>query len=242
VQLGQVTLKVLPRPETQAVVTFGCPDDHLADLLDRLHASRARPLCVDLLDRRAATVLAEQAGLRLPEQPWVVVAGFEDSAAAVHWQLQQLIKELTGAGVQGAGVLAGAATEPVWQALAELPAWPRARLSLKANLLPGRVAAWCLAAARLPEPVLLHAHAGSGIVWAHLESDLTAERAGEMLKGLTEQAAEEGNVIVPRCPAPWKRLLPIWGRPRGDAWLMRQVKDRLDPRRLFNPGRFIDGI
>ena len=36
--------------------------------------------------------------------------------------------------------------------------------------------------------------------------------------------------------------LPVWGRPRGDAWLMRQVKQALDPRRLFNPGRFVGGI
>jgi FAD/FMN-containing dehydrogenase len=29
----------------------------------------------------------------------------------------------------------------------------------------------------------------------------------------------------------------VWGAPRGDAWLMRRVKDSLDPRGLFNPGR-----
>ena len=28
--------------------------------------------------------------------------------------------------------------------------------------------------------------------------------------------------------------------PRGDAWLMRAVKDRLDPRGVFNPGRFLE--
>jgi FAD/FMN-containing dehydrogenase len=34
----------------------------------------------------------------------------------------------------------------------------------------------------------------------------------------------------------------VWGQPRGDLGLMRQVKDQLDPRRLFNPGRFVDGL
>ena len=240
--ITQVTLKVRPRPETQALVTFGCSDDQLPDLLDRLHGSRARPLAVDLLNRRAARVLAKQVERGLPDHPWVVVVGFEDSEAAVNWQLQQLIKELTGAGVQAVEALAGAVTQPVWQALGELTAWSEARLCFKANLLPGRVAAWCLAAARLAERPLLHAHAGSGIVRAHLDGDLTAERAGEMLKGLIEQVGPEGNVIVPRCPVAWKRLLPIWGRPRGDAWLMRLVKERFDPRGIFNPGRFIDGI
>jgi FAD/FMN-containing dehydrogenase len=71
---------------------------------------------------------------------------------------------------------------------------------------------------------------------------LTLERAAAMLKELTALAGAEGNVIVPRCPAPWKRRMPVWGAPRNDAWLMRRVKERLDPRRLFNPGRFVDGI
>jgi glycolate oxidase FAD binding subunit len=240
--ITQVTLKVRPRPETQALVIFGCPDEQLSDQLDRLHASRTRPTCIDLLNRRAASVLGNQVGLGLPDQSWVVIVGFEDSEAAVNWQLQQLIKELTGIGVHGALALAGAATEQVWQGLAELPAWHEARLSLKANLLPGRVAGWCLAATRLPEQPLIHTHAGSGIVRAHFDSDLTAERAGEMLKMLMERVGDEGNIILPRCPVAWKPRLGVWGRQRNDIWLMRQVKERLDPRGLFNPGRFIDGI
>ena len=57
-----------------------------------------------------------------------------------------------------------------------------------------------------------------------------------MLKGLQEAAeAAQGNVILPRCPPEWKRSLPVWGRPRGDAWLMREVKAQLDPQRTVQP-------
>jgi glycolate oxidase FAD binding subunit len=67
---------------------------------------------------------------------------------------------------------------------------------------------------------------------------LTAERAAAMLKGLlTTATAAHGNLIVLRCPTAWKAALPVWGAPRGDAWLTRRVKDALDPRGLFNPGR-----
>ena len=89
----------------------------------------------------------------------------------------------------------------------------------------------------------IHAHAGSGIVRGCFPGDLTLERARDMLKGLHEAAAAaQGNLILPRCPPEWKRSLPVWGRPRGDAWLMREVKAKLDPNGLFNPGRFVDGI
>ena len=55
-------------------------------------------------------------------------------------------------------------------------------------------------------------------------------------------AAARGNVVLLRCPTEWKRELPVWGRPRGDGWLMKAIKEKLDPKGIFNPGRFVDGI
>ena len=64
-----------------------------------------------------------------------------------------------------------------------------------------------------------------------------------MLKELTAAAAAaQGGLILPRCPLEWKRVLPVWGPPRDDWELMRQVIRNLDPRRLFNPGRYLQGI
>lgn len=120
---------------------------------------------------------------------------------------------------------------------------PRRVLTFKANLLPQAVASFCQQAATLPEPVCLHAHAGSGIVRGHLDGDLTLERVAAMLKELTDAAVRaEGNLVLPRCPVEWKRELPVWGRERGDLWLMCLVKEKLDPHNLFNPGRFVAGI
>jgi glycolate oxidase FAD binding subunit len=238
--ITQVTLKVRPRPETQALLTFGCTAGELEALLDQLHTSRTRPICLDLLNAPAAKAVAETAGLNLPDRPWVLVAGFEDSESAVNWQLQQLIKELTGAGHVGVMARAGAATEPLWQALADFLAPAEARLTMKANLLPGRTAAWCLRADALPAVLHIHAQAGSGIVRAHAVTDLTPADAAAMLKELTAEAtAASGNVVLPRCPTAWKRNLSVWGAPRNDLALMCQVKNQLDPRGLFNPGRFV---
>lgn len=239
--ISQVTLKVRPRPETQAALIFTWPHrDRLGELLDQLHASRTRPTCLDVLDGRAAAALREK-GLPLPEGPWVVLVGFEESEAAVNWQIQQLIREQSPA-VGGVEAKAGAVVDPLWQQVTDFALWPDARLSLKANLLPANVAAFCLAAEALPERPLLHAHAGSGIVRAHFAVDLTADRAAVILNELTGLAGESGNVVLTRCPADWKRNLPVWGRPRNDGWLMRQVKEKLDPNRLFNPGRFVAGL
>jgi hypothetical protein len=61
-----------------------------------------------------------------------------------------------------------------------------------------------------------------------------------MLSVLGQTAtAAHGNVVVLRCPPAWKASLPIWGLPRDDVWLMREVRKQLDPKELFNPGRFL---
>ncbi len=67
------------------------------------------------------------------------------------------------------------------------------------------------------------------------------------VKGLLEQLGKvcvegQGNLIVTRCPPNWKSVLPLWGRTTSDRKMMQTVKEKLDPQRLFNPGRFVDGI
>lgn len=260
--IGQVTLKLRPLPESKALVTFGCETAALDRLLDRLHESRTRPVCVDVLNREAVRSLVRppspsplpsppQSGeggvrgaahLSFPEAPWVIAVGFEDNSDAVSWQIRQLLQELSPGDIAGLEARAGEASAALWHVLVEAPACGK-RLTFKANLLPHAVAAFCRQADTLAEPIRLHAHAGSGIVHGHLDGDLTLPRVSAMLKELTAAAVlAEGNLVLPRCPVEWKRELPIWGRERDDLWLMRHVKDKFDPRHLFNPGRFVEGI
>lgn len=236
--ISQVTLKLRPLPECSALVTFGCETAALDRLLDQLHRTRTRPVCLDLLNRAAVRELR----LDLPEAPWVIVVRFEDNSDAISWQTRQLIQELARGDIRGLEARAGEAGQSLGRGLVEHPASGR-RLTFKANLLPHAVADFCRQASTMPEPMRLHAHAGSGIVYGHLDSDLTLPDVAAMLKELTDTAVRaEGNLVVPRCPSEWKRELPVWGRERGDLWLMRQVKDNLDPQHLFNPGRFLAGI
>jgi glycolate oxidase FAD binding subunit len=238
--ITQATLKLRPCPEENALVTVGCPADRLDELLDRLHGSATRPVCLDLLNPAAVRYINQTAGQSLPADSWVAVIGFEDNRDAVAWQVQQLVKELAAA--YPLDVRVDTPAEPLWHALTELPA-AVSTLAFKANLLPHATAAFCRRANALPEGLLLQAHAGSGIVIGHVTGDLTADRAGAMLKTLADEAAAaRGNLVVLHCPPNWKQALPVWGRARGDLELMRAVKEKLDPRRLFNPGRFLPGI
>ena len=80
-------------------------------------------------------------------------------------------------------------------------------------------------------------------VLGRLDGDLTLDEARTILEPLHRAAAQaQGNLVLLKCPSAWKASLPVWGLPRADGWLMRAVKEKLDPKRLFNPGRFVDGI
>jgi glycolate oxidase FAD binding subunit len=236
--ITQVTLKVRPLPEAQALVAFGCGADDLGPLLDRLHQSRTRPACLEALNAAAARSVAEAAGLALPEAAWVVVVGYEDAAEPVAWQVKQLLAEVGAGVVGGVEARAGGAASTLWTALIDGTHPADVKLSFKANVPAGAVAAFCRAAGT--DGVRLHAHAGSGIVRGHIAGDLEAEQTASLLVRLHQALGDgPGNVVLTRCPPEWKRTLPVWGRPRGDLDLMRAVKDKLDPRRLFNPGRFL---
>lgn len=242
--ISQVTLKLRPLPEEQALVTLGCQVPNIEDLLDRLHASRTRPACIELLNQPAAQSIKRQPGVALPENEWVLAIGFEDNRVAVNWQVQQLLKELATTEATGVEARTGPAGEPLWRGLVEFPAAEVVgSLTFKANMLPTATAAFCRLAAELQPDLLLQAHAGNGIVIGHAPADLTLDAARTMLKRLTDAAvAAHGNVVLLRCPTEWKTDLPVWGAPRGDLWLMKEVKDKLDPKRIFNPGRFIGGL
>jgi glycolate oxidase FAD binding subunit len=234
--ITRATLKLVPLAEEDALIALACDADALGGVLDRVHGSRTRPVCVEVLSRPAAEVVFARAGQPVPDAAWTVVVGYEGNADAVEWQVQQLVKEL-GVG-HPLEAFVGATTQPLWHALVAWGQWPAAVATFKANLLPNGVAEFCR---RFGADAHLRAHAGNGIVVGHLTDALTKPRAAELLAEW-RRANAGGAVVVTQCPPGWKDVLDVWGPPRGDAWLMRAVKEKFDPRRVFNPGRFVDGI
>lgn len=237
--ITQLTLKLRPRAEEQALVILGCSGGELSSVLDKIHASRTRPVCFDVCNHLAAQALLAEAKVPVPDGDWIAVVGYEGNADAVNWQVQQLIRECGPSG--SLEVLIGYTADPLWRAMAEWPLWPGARVTYKATLLPSALAGFCQAV-NSPN-TWLRAHAGNGIVLGHLAEQITREQAAEALAIWRRAAsAGKGSVVVRRSPPAWKASLSVWGPAPESAWLMREVKTKFDPKRLFNPGRFVDGI
>ncbi len=239
--ITQVTLKLRPLAEQQAVIALGCEGNKLEAMLICLHGSRTRPVSLEVMNRPAAAIVYARADLATPETPWVVLVGYEGNADTVSWQVAQLVKEIAGPCQLDARVDFTAL--PLCHALCESSAATGHAVTFKANLLPNAVAAFCLAAEQGPLRPALCAHAGNGIVQGKWSADLTNEQAASILTAWREQAySAHGSVIVECCPSDWKAALNVWGPPANDAHLMHAVKAKFDPNGIFNPGRFVDGI
>jgi glycolate oxidase FAD binding subunit len=224
--ITQATLKLRPIAEQQAMVAMTLAGGQVEAMLNLVHESRTRPVCVELM-------------LAKPQAAWQLLIGYEGNTEAVSWQVQHLVKEIGGQCSLDAHV--DFPTNPLWHTLTELPALPEWHAVFQASLPSSRVAEFCLHAER--DAAAIRAHAGNGIVYGHWGADLTNERAASILNAWRERVAPVGgSVIVTRCPAEWKRSLSVWGPPADDLWLMHAVKAKFDPRGLFNPGRFAAGI
>ncbi len=235
--ITQATLKVRPKPEASAIIWAPLDDgDALERTLERLNVSETRPVAIELLNASAASTIAAVADL--PVGRFVVVLGFEDNADSVDWQLVRARQEIDSSAM---AIARDSASEPIWSALVEFPALAIGPLSFQANIAPRSVAAFV---ERLdPDRWRVKVHAGNGIVQAHGLGEWTFEQAAAEIEPLRAAAvADEGNLILPRCPTAWKTRLGVWGDPRADWSLARRVKEALDPLAALNPGRFVDSI
>ncbi len=217
----QLTLKLRPVPECSVLLASMIRIADLSTVLDGLHQSKTRPTCLEI---ESVHSLSE---CRL-------TIGFEQSDAAVRWEIEQLGRELSWGEL---GKLEGESAEREWRRLTDSLCPADSKLSFKARMLPS-VTPHFLAKLTESPAIRWQAHAGNGIVIGHWDGDHTQSEAVGLLAKLRELAvAGRGGVVVTRCPPQWKSEIRIWDEPRGDVPLMRRVKQALDPHDLFNPGR-----
>jgi glycolate oxidase FAD binding subunit len=235
--ITQLTLKVRPIPEASAIlwVPFWNPKS-LADTLDELNISATRPVALELLNGGGARIVGQ--GLGLPTGQGILAIGYEDNVSSVRWQIDRLKTEL---GRHDLAVLEGADARPLWNALTDFQAARVGPVTFVANIRPSSVASFV--EGLNPDQWSAQAHAGNGIVYAHAQGDWTMEKMAPTIDRLKRMAVQEGgNLILSRCPTPWKERLGVWGQPRADWAIAERVKAALDPHAALNPGRFVGRI
>jgi glycolate oxidase FAD binding subunit len=132
-----------------------------------------------------------------------------------------------------------------WSARPKLFAGASDAVICKCTVLPAQIGALCDAVYRQADRagaqvgVVVQA---TGVADVRLDG-VSLPACAAMVKALRGELEHlDGTLAVQRCPAALKQALDIWGSVKDALPLMRQIKQKFDPARILNPGRFVGGI
>jgi glycolate oxidase FAD binding subunit len=234
--LEEVSVKVLPRPETVASVLFGGVPAAAAVKL--MSAALGSPHEVS-----GAAYLPP--GVMLPEirsiRAGVVALRVEGPAPSVAFRREALAAEHTD--VAAAGFLDEPSSLAFWRAISDVTplAGMEGRVVWRVSIAPRR-------GAEIAETIAGTGDAtwfldwGGGLLWAAL--DPSEDGGAEMIRTAIRGPDGRGTghaTLIKGTPA-LRRAVPVFEpQPPALAALSRRVKEAFDPRHILNPGRMVDG-
>jgi glycolate oxidase FAD binding subunit len=168
------------------------------------------------------------------ESPRVEVR-VEGSRAGVDAALQRMGEVARGCGITGAASSRELMQrERLWEGMGP------AEAVCKVTFLPARLAELCRVVSGAQGWVLVAQAPGVG--WLRVGAS-NEDGLADTLSSLRREVVRLGGslVILSATPAV-KRRVEAWGEAGGALPLMRRVKERFDPARVLNDGRFVGGI
>ena len=243
-------LKPLP-PVEKTVVGLFRKLPPVRSALSRLLRSPLVPTALEFLDGNASRRLDRKLDWSGKIAGYALAVKFGDLEAAVNWQVKEL-KEIWSSCLDGDMLVSDAREQArLWDGLREdhfcMAEPPLESVKLKVGILPDQLVQWIEEMEKhlsgIEAPFFLRAHAGSGVIRVYCHLDPATAQAGR-LAGLIERwrsllNAVRGSVVIESGPATLKNRVDAWGYRYKDLKLMKQIKNRLDPREILNPGRFV---
>ncbi len=237
--LEEVSVKVLPCPETVATLLF----EGVAPVAAVRLMSAALGSPHDISGAASLPISAViPPSLKL--RGGAVALRVEGPAPSVAYRCDALLAEHRGAGE--AHVVGDADSAALWRAVGDA-----ARLAglgdhaiWRLSVVPSRAADIAESIARDAEgDVLWYADWGGGLIWAAIagmpDGGARAVRGAIAAVG---QAGSTGHATLIRAPAALRAAVPVFEpQPPALAALSRRVKEAFDPQRILNPGRMVEG-
>jgi glycolate dehydrogenase FAD-binding subunit len=239
--MTEVTVKTLPRAETEETVLVISLDDGMACKVmaaamgSFADVSAAAHLPAPAAARIAATAAAGAAATAFR------LEGVAPSVAQRKSVLQTLLSPFGARGALGA--LSEAPSRALWRAIRDVAPFAAAgpagaRDLWRISTAPSRGAEVGRRLVEQADAELLYDWAG-GLVWAALPA---AEDAGALLVRATVAAAG-GHATLIRAPAAVRAAVEVFQpEPAALAALTARVRKSFDPKRVLNPGRMWAGV
>lgn len=233
----EITFRLRPRPRRAATLVV-----RSAELRPLLEAGRALcgsqllPVAVELLSPPLAAEVCA-----IDDGRFCLLARCAGTEGAVEYQLARASELVEGFMKEGAAE-AVEEDEGLWTRLSSTCQRRNGTLDWRASVLPSALGSLL---ARLggddEDGRALRWHAGAGDGRLRVFDDAQAtDGAVALLRELRAAArAAGGSLVVERAPEQLKRALGAWGLTESSEFLLRRLKEQLDPSDTFSPGRFV---
>ena len=230
--LEEVTVKVLPRPETSAtVLIFGVAAEHAVEVMAAALGSPHEVSGAAYLPPGTPRLAS------LPSGFGSVALRVEGPAPSVAYRRDALLQQFAGVGETAE--LGDTKTQTLWRDIGNVT--PFAGLADRAiwrlSVAPSRGVEVAQAIARALDAVWF-LDWGGGLVWlAVIEpGDAGAAAVREAIGGA-------GHATLIRGTLGLRATVPVFEPQPGQlAALSRRVKEGFDPRHILNPGRMVEGV
>lgn len=265
--LAELTFMVRPLPEEQRLLFIPVPHlDAIEPIVAILLDATLEPVLLELGNQAALRRFSGDLLLQEMQAPYGIFVGFMGSQTIVEWQVDH-VRNLLAPSSSPLGIRLQVCELPWRPGYDFLVTARRAHaeaLVCRASLLSSDIASFFDRAEHLFREqsldVPLLAHAGSGVV--HLHFDPVPNHAPDLINRLRALIDEAGpaslqmhgmgdldllrslmaqNVVIESAPAKLRRAVSVWGRRAPHHDLAIQLKRRLDPDGLLNPGRLLGG-
>jgi glycolate dehydrogenase FAD-binding subunit len=235
--LEEVTIKVLPRPETACTVML-CGLDP-APAVERLSRALASPHEVS----GAAYLPASVAAASIPPLGLHSIAALrlEGSPLSVAFRREQLLTEV--ASDCEAGVLEAQPSAEFWRSIRDVVPLrqPADRMVWRVSVAPSR-------GAEIGERISRELDAewysdwGGGLLWLAVAG--VEDGGAAMLRAAIRgpDGRGTGHATLVKAPPALRRSVPVFEpQPPALAALAARIKEGFDPHRILNPGRMVEG-
>lgn len=229
-------LRTLPAEE-KTLVFYASEPDPLSALVADLLDSDIQPSSCELLS-------PSDLSIPIDSSRYALALRFLNEIEAIDWQITGALQ--LGEGLQ-ATVMSNEDGKSFWRLYHESETADRWKYNLSLSGLPSELNRMISDLTRFLPRAQWRAHAANGVIRVQAEAGWLdeinrLERCRKVADLRKQLESHGGQLVILRATDEVKTQLDVWGDAGSNAALMIALKEKFDPQRQLNPGRFVVGI
>ncbi|MCF6092847.1 FAD-binding oxidoreductase [Microaerobacter geothermalis] len=243
--ITEITLKLRPIPPAESLVVIGSKNgiEPLAVLCQLILDSQIEPSSLEILN----PILSKKYFFT---EDYCLLISFEDVEKSVAYQ-EKWLKSHLDSDLYFIDLKKTEEARNWWKSFSQLP--PISSRPEDDSVIGLKIGTWL---ADVPQTIveihrmvlekeieaMVHGSAGTGITQVYIK-DSGTEKIFQLLQSWRRLSeSKQGYLIVTHAPLSFRKQFETWGRKDFFHTLHLDIKQKIDPRWILNPGRFVGGI